>query len=176
MKTIMLGVAFGAMLSSGVAAQEVVMRRPLPIQEGRGTPIPSDQSETPTPTPTPTDNTLVEDHPDPTIETCDHDPSSPKAMMVDARWIETGWKTIPDTTGGTCTTEQMGYACQATYVCQVGGENLTFTDLAPASACPNVEQQPGPGSCPPGYIFVPWQEGQQCVPDEGGVGDWGPVG
>jgi hypothetical protein len=176
----MLGIALGAMLGTGATAQEVVMRRPLPIKEGTGTQVPSDQSETPTPTPTPTptDNPLIEDHPDPTTETCDRDPTSPKARVVDARWIETGWKTVgtpQDYQGTTCTSQQMGYACQATYVCQVDGESLTFTDLAPASYCPDIQPEPDPGSCPPGYHYPPDQEGAQCQPDDGGF-DPGPIG
>lgn len=153
--TYLQGAVLALLLSTPAVAQELVMRRPLPIKPGPGQTVPSEQ----------TDNPVIEEHPDPTLTTCDNNPSSPNAVIVSAEWIQTGWRTIPSA-DGTCTTQQMGYACRATYSCQVDGENLTFTDLAPTSACPDVPQGGGM-SCPPGWISVNYPDGQTCVPDEG---------
>ena len=167
LSTMLLGASLAAITCGPAFAQDVVMRRPIPKEATATIGDPSTPTPTPTIPSTPDENDVIEDHPDPTVNTCDHGPSSPGAILVEARWIETGWKTLPSEPGASCTTQQMGYACQATYSCQVDGENLTFTDLAPTSLCPNVEQTPG--GCPPGYHYPPSEEGAQCVPDDGPI-------
>lgn len=156
--------AVAMLLSVDASAQDVVMRRPLPLNAQQGS------SSTPTTTPpneSPPPGAVVEDHPNPTVGVCDQGASSPEARLVSAQWIPTDWKTVPGSENGSCTTQQLGFACQTTYACQVDGADLTFTDLGPASLCPDAGAGLPPGQqCPPGWLIDPSAVGG-CAPPDG---------
>ena len=126
----------------------ILMRRPLkqlapttgtPTATPAPTPTPTPTPGTPTPpvTPDPTDPD-VEVIPDP-LELCDGKPGSPAPIITNVSWVETGWNPGNMDPENSCVVQTMGYACQASFVCQAGGENSSFTSVAPDSLCETYE-------------------------------------
>lgn len=107
-------------------AGNVIMRRPIPL----GTSTSS--------IPTQADPDTVPSTPDKTV--CDETTTgtgatgASAAKITNAKWVESGW-----VDGGTdaqsCSIQKMGYACQATYTCDVGGRRQSFVSIAPDSIC-----------------------------------------
>lgn len=148
-----LAMSLASLLASTAMAQDVIMRRPLPKENGVGTPTPSPTptpgstptptpEETPTPTPTPDVVTPVEE--DPVTTVCDS-ATSEEATLSQVQWIEAGW-TAPKPGADSCETQTMQYTCQATYTCDVDGERRSFVSEAPDATCENF---PGEVASPP---------------------------